>query len=220
MNINYKLIFLGSTNSLISYVGTHTLESIARCQRYKTIGDLLRANVDYFSYHIIIKLRQVERNSGVLDVVQTVIKYSKLDFLPYLKGIVEDVLRQLSGGTPFHKRNVYSFLKIFFTFIVSVKTLVKQQETKKQDTRVASISETIILSLLEYYNAKKLHEKIEDDMEETESMANVPNIELPEETSRNKDANFNTEGSKFIFIFISISFVYTHFVNMCFFIVC
>lgn len=185
-----------------------TLESIAETQQHKTIGDLLRANVDYFSYHILMKLRQVARNPGVLDVIEVVMKYSKLDFLPHLKGIVEDVLRQLS--MPYHQKDTYSFLKIFHTFIACVKTLISWEDTKeiikKEDIQTTNnLSETIILSLLEYYNAKKIDEKFEDNIEETESNADVPNFEeLTEET--NKDySNLNAEG--IIRIYISISFI-------------
>lgn len=202
------MIFLGSGNGLISYIGVRTLESIAETQQHKTIGDLLRANVDYFSYHILMKLRQVAHNPGVLDVIEVVMKYSKLDFLPHLKGIVEDVLRQLS--MPYHQKDTYSFLKIFHTFIACVKTLISWEDTKeiikKEDIQTTNnLSETIILSLLEYYNAKKIDEKFEDNIEETESNADVPNFEeLTEET--NKDySNLNAEG--IIRIYISISFI-------------
>jgi len=162
-----------------------TLETIAEAQQHKTIGDLLRANVDYFSYHVIIKLRKVNRNPGVLDVIEVVMKYSKLDFLPHLKGIVEDVLKQLS--TPYYQKDDYSFLKIFYTFVMCIKTLVKKEDTettKEEAIRVTNTcSETIILSLLEYYNAKKIDEKIDDDFEKLESSTDVPNIELSVETN-------------------------------------
>ncbi|XP_011264133.1 TELO2-interacting protein 1 homolog isoform X3 [Camponotus floridanus] len=169
----------GSGNSLISYIGVRTLESVAKAQQHETIGDLLRANVDYFSYHILMKLRQVARNPGVLDVIEVVMKYSRLDFLPHLKGIVNDVFRQLC--MPYHQKDTYSFLKIFHTFIACVKTLINWEDTKgiikKDDTQSTNnFSETIILSLLEYYNAKKIDEKIEkNNVEEIES--DVPNFE-------------------------------------------
>ncbi|XP_019889129.1 TELO2-interacting protein 1 homolog isoform X2 [Ooceraea biroi] len=178
----------GSGNALISYIGMRTLERIAEVQQHKTIGDLLRANVDYFSYHVIIKLRKLDRNPGVLDVVEVVMKYSKLEFLPHLKGIVEDVLRQLS--TSHYKKNTYSFLKVFYKFIVCIKMLIESQDTevaKKEDTRAnSSPSETIILSLLEYYNAKKINEKIEAEeinIEGIESDADASNIDPLEETN-------------------------------------
>lgn len=178
---------LGSENSLISYIGVRTLESVAKAQQHKTIGDLLRANVDYFSYHILMKLRQVTRNPGVLNVIEVVMKYSRLDFLPHLKGIVKDVFRQLC--MPYHQKDTYSFLKIFHTFIACVKTLISWENTKgiiKKDTQSTNnFSETIILSLLEYYNAKKIEdEKIENNVEEMESDADMSNFEeLTEETN-------------------------------------
>jgi len=179
-----------------------TLENIAEAQQHKTIGDLLRANVDYFSYHIIMKLRQVDRNPGVFDVIKVVMKYSRLDFLPHLKGIVEDVLRQLS--TPYHQKDTHSFLKIFHMFIICIKMLINCDDTKvtkEEDTRTTiNSSETIILSLLEYYNAKKIDEKIET--EETESDTNVSGTELPEEINEDySDSNVNGNIGIYIYFY-------------------
>lgn len=174
-------VISGSGNGLISYIGVCTLENVAKAQQHKTIGDLLRANVDYFSYHIIMKLRQINRNPGVFDVIKVVMKYSRVDFLPHLKGIVEDVLRQLS--TPHYQKDIYSFLKIFHTFIICMKTLINwdnTEVTKEENAQpINNPSETIILSLLEYYNAKKIDEKI--DIEEIASDTNMPDTELLEE---------------------------------------
>jgi len=175
---------------------------MAEMQQYETIGDLLRANVDYFSYHIIIKLRKLDRNPGVLDVIEVVMKYSKLEFLPHLKGIMDDALRQLSISH--YKKNTYSFLKIFYKFIVCIKMLMKSNTQnmdviKKEDTRASNTpSETIILSLLEYYNAKKINEQIESEeinIEEIGSNANAPNIDSLEETSEDYPEP-DVEGSK------------------------
>ncbi|KMQ96596.1 telo2-interacting protein 1-like protein, partial [Lasius niger] len=198
----------GSGNGLISYIGKRTLESVAEAQQHQTIGDLLRANVDYFSYHILMKLRQVARNPGVLDVIEVVMKYSRLDFLPHLKGIVEDMLRQLS--TPYRQKDTYSFLKIFHTFIACVKTLISWEDTKgiikKEDARATNNpSEIIILSLLEYYNAKKIDERIEDNIEETESNADINFEELTEETNEDySDPNAEDEKDKKLPIHIKI----------------
>lgn len=191
-----------------------TLESVAEAQQHQTIGDLLRANVDYFSYHILMKLRQVARNPGVLDVIEVVMKYSRLDFLPHLKGIVEDMLRQLS--TPYRQKDTYSFLKIFHTFIACVKTLISWEDTKgiikKEDARATNNpSEIIILSLLEYYNAKKIDERIEDNIEETESNADINFEELTEETNEDY-SDPNAEG--IIRIYINIVKFYKYFVNI------
>lgn len=188
----------GNGNGLISYIGVHTLENIARAQQHKTIGDLLRANIDYFSYHIIMKLRRIRDNPNVLDVVRVVIKYSRLDFLPYLKGIVEDVLNQLSV-IPCQQKDTYSFLRIFHTFVVCIKMLARQEAieaTKKEDVTANNPSETIVLSLLEYYT-KKTREKFENNYEDAETNADISNIEISEETNRETEEDFfnsNTEG--------------------------
>lgn len=164
---------LGSGHSLISFVGTQTLEQIAKSQEHDTVGDLLRANVDYFSYHVGIKLRKVEHNPTVLDVVEVVMKYSTMDVLPCLKEIVEDVLLQLNNN--FQKRNSYvSFLKIFYTFIKCIKKfansehvpIVHEQSKNEESLRTKSESSKIIQSLLDYYEAKKVDEDI-NDMEQS-----------------------------------------------------
>ncbi|XP_043265023.1 TELO2-interacting protein 1 homolog isoform X1 [Colletes gigas] len=154
----------GSGHTLISFVGTQTLERIAESLKYNSVGDLLRANVDYFSYHVTIKLRRVERNPGVLDVVGVVMKYSTMDVLPCLKEIVEDVLLQLNKS--FQKKNSYAFLKVFYTFTICIKKLVNSKDVPiicEQNETVESKSSKIIKSLLEYYEAKKIDENIEED---------------------------------------------------------
>lgn len=190
-----------------------TLENVAEAQQYRIISDLLRANVDYFSYHIIIKLRQIDRNPGVFDVIKVVMKYSRLDFLPHLKGIVEDVFRQLS--TPYRQKDTYSFLKIFHTFITCIKTLINLDDTKvtkEEDARATNnSSETIILSLLEYYNAKKIDEKMKDDIEEIGSDINISDTELPEETNEDY-LDPNAEGNKNLYIyFYRLQNFFTHY---------
>jgi len=141
----------------------------------------------------------LDYNPGVLDVVEVVMKYSKLEFLPHLKGIMDDALRQLSIS---HKKNTYSFLKIFYKFIICIKMLMKSntQDTdviKKEDTHNTP-SEIVILSLLEYCNAKKINEKIESEeinIEEIKLNANAPNIDPLEETNEDY-SELDIEGNK------------------------
>ncbi|XP_014614850.1 PREDICTED: TELO2-interacting protein 1 homolog isoform X2 [Polistes canadensis] len=173
----------GSTNSIISRVGIETLENIAKALKYETIGDLLRANVDYFSYHVTIKLRRIERNPGVLDVVKAVMKYSSMDVLPCLKEIVQDVLLQLN--TVFQKRNTFSFLNVFYIFILCIKKL-----TAKPDADVTRTSPTLVqkepheiitLNLLEFYEARKAKEQIDQNL--NNEVTDEENTEKPDEES-------------------------------------
>ncbi|KOX73245.1 TELO2-interacting protein 1 like protein [Melipona quadrifasciata] len=90
----------GSGHSLISFVGTQTLEQIAKSQGHDTVGDLLRANVDYVSYHVGIKLRKVEYNPDVLDVIEVVMKYKRQENIPFYIEIVEDILKHSTHFLP------------------------------------------------------------------------------------------------------------------------
>ncbi|XP_076226643.1 telo2 interacting protein 1 isoform X2 [Nomia melanderi] len=181
----------GSNHSLISFVGTQTLEIIAKSQEHNTVGDLLRANVDYFSYHVTVKLRRVERNPGVLNVIGVVMKYSTIDVLPCLREIVEDVLLQLNNN--FQKKNSHAFLKVFFTFTVCIKKIVKPKDVpviRKQSIIVENKSSKIIESLLDYYRIRKEIDKeieespadidLEDEVE-TQALEECDEVHLTEE---------------------------------------
>ncbi|XP_043485758.1 TELO2-interacting protein 1 homolog isoform X2 [Polistes fuscatus] len=174
----------GSTNSLLSRVGIETLENIAEALKYKTIGNLLRANVDYFSYHVTVKLRRIERNPGVLDVVKVVMKYSSMDVLPCLKEIVLDVLLQLN--TVFQKRNTFSFLNVFYIFILYIKKLTAEPDADVTQTSPTLIQkephEIITLNLLEFYEARKAKEQTDQ---------NLDNEVTDEENTENQDEESN-----------------------------
>lgn len=161
--------------------------------------------MDYLSFDVLLKLKKINSNPSVLDVIEVVTKYSKTNFLPHLRGIVEDVLKQMN--TPYFQ-NYYSFLKIFYTFVVCIKMLMEKKNykaTKEETTSVPnSCSETIILSLLEYYNAKKIDEKIGDDFGETGSNTDAPNIELSEETNNNYLDGIIQKDNKNLYIFLQI----------------
>lgn len=151
---------------MIRYLGLQTLEIIANSQKLDTIGDLFRVNFDYISYHVTVKLRRVERNPGVLDVVGVVTNYSTMDFLPHLKDIVDDLL--LQSGSSTQKRNVRSFLKVFYAFVICVKRLtlnkVSQENDKFfDDSKSWRPAEIVINNFLEYYDAKKDSLMIQDN---------------------------------------------------------
>ncbi|XP_074104197.1 telo2 interacting protein 1 [Cotesia typhae] len=153
----------GSGHGMISLVGLQTLDHIANAQGKKSITDLIRENVDYISYHVTIKLRRVEKNPGVLNVVAVVMKYSTMDVLPCLKEIVEDALTQL--GANFQKANVYSLLKVLYTFTVCLKQLLGISESvkKKEEEKEINIAERVIENLLEHCESKKVSEDFEND---------------------------------------------------------
>ncbi|XP_021917527.1 TELO2-interacting protein 1 homolog isoform X2 [Zootermopsis nevadensis] len=76
----------GSANGLVV-----AIRDISHACGYgRDVTDLVQANVDYFSYHVTFKLRRMEQNAGVMDVLNIVMKYSSMDVLPCLEDIVKD----------------------------------------------------------------------------------------------------------------------------------
>lgn len=82
----------GSANGLVAEAGMAAIRDISRACGYgRDVADLVQANVDYFSYHVTCRLRRMEQNPGVMDVLNIVMKYSSMDVLPCLEDIVKDV---------------------------------------------------------------------------------------------------------------------------------
>lgn len=82
----------GSANGLVAEAGMAAIRDISHACGYgRDVTDLVQANVDYFSYHVTFKLRRMEQNAGVMDVLNIVMKYSSMDVLPCLEDIVKDV---------------------------------------------------------------------------------------------------------------------------------
>lgn len=156
----------GNGNSFISYAGQTALERIARSQKYTNVGNLLRANIDYVTYHVTVKIRRVERNPGVLDVFAIVMNYSTIDVLPCLKEVVEDALAQLNRN--FHERNTYSLLKILYAFTICIRKLTKSadisDDERKETNETPDQAEIVLQSVLEYCRAKEDAERIEEEI--------------------------------------------------------
>jgi hypothetical protein len=82
----------GSANGLVAEAGMTALWDISdTCGYGRDVTGLVQANVDYFSYHVTCRLRRMEQNPGVIDVLNIVMKYSSMDVLPCLEEIVKDV---------------------------------------------------------------------------------------------------------------------------------
>ena len=82
----------GSANGLVAQAGITAIWDISEACGYgRDVTGLVQANADYFSYHVTCRLRRVEQNPGVIDVLNIVMKYSTMDVLPCLEEIVKDV---------------------------------------------------------------------------------------------------------------------------------
>lgn len=148
---------------MLRSTGLTSLDQIAKTRGLSSIADLIRANVDYLTYHVTMKLRRIERNPGVFDVIDVVMEHTSIDFLPSLKDIVDDVLQQTNSK--WQKNNVYDFLKVFYTFAVCIRRLTanEHKEVKESDEK-KNLVENVVSSLLEYVEAKKVTENLEDEL--------------------------------------------------------
>lgn len=82
---------LGSAQPLISAAGFLTLSNISKACGYKTVTHLIVDNTDYFSFHVIHKLKRLEQNPSVLDVLNVVMTYSTKHVLPSIMDIINKV---------------------------------------------------------------------------------------------------------------------------------
>lgn len=176
---------------MLRTVGLEALEKITKSQ-YNTTEELLQKNVDYISYHVTLKLRRVNRNPGVLDVLAVVMEFSTMDFLPCLKEIVNDVLRQ--SNETIQKDNIDSFLRVFYTFTKCVRRLTLKNVTQsKEENNFGNNSnkkERIIQQLVEYKKLKELTKLENIEEEEKEEPVSIEEIE---EEMKNS-ASYGEEG--------------------------
>lgn len=167
----------GSGQSLLRFVGLSTLETIAKSQGHETVPGLLQENIDYVSYQVALKLRRVERNPGILDVVEVVMKYSALDFLPCLKEIVENVLSRSNAN--WRSCTSLPFLKVFYTFLVCVRRLTSEEAKDLEESRDSKDKGTedpvqmAIKNAVDYYEAKKSSRVFEDNEAESSNEENI-----------------------------------------------
>lgn len=177
----------GNKNQLIRSIGLNTLQVFAESQASSNITSFLRDNVDYISYHVTVKLRRVDRNPGVLDVVTTVINYSTLDFLPCLREIVAEALGQLRVASC--GDNSRSILKVLYTFIMCIRRQVcdkkiEKNNNPKENAVSTCLADKVIMALVDHKEAKRADTMIDEDCQvnENQVQAEIDNNVKAEET--------------------------------------
>lgn len=147
----------GSANGLVAEAGMNAVLDISEaCGHGRDVTELVRANADYFSYHVTCKLRRVQQYPGVMDVLQVVMRYSSMNVLPCLEEIVKDVLMQSCDA--FQDRNIISFLRVFHTFVVSVRQWLLNDEMKdiqSSDVLEPCAAPKMVDDLVEYHRCKR-----------------------------------------------------------------
>ncbi|KAJ8672797.1 hypothetical protein QAD02_004057 [Eretmocerus hayati] len=147
----------GCEHNLVRTIGLSTLRTISKSQNLDTIGNLFKVNVDYITYHVSMKLRRVDRNPGVLNVVKVVTQYTTMDFLPHLNSIVDDILVQSASNI--QRRNATSFLRVFHAFAICIEKLSNNEYSDKTDEFLTAMkaltpAEIIINNIIEFKNAQ------------------------------------------------------------------
>lgn len=198
-NIEIKYVVSGSEHSLLRFIGLTTLKTIAESQNFSTLGDLFKSNVDYITYHVTLKLRHIERNPGVLDVIQIVTNYSTVDFLSHLKEIVDDLLLQSTSSI--QKRNVQSFLKVLYAFVLCVERLTLKEEICKREpvgVNIIKPSDVVMSNFLEFHKATRnsgLFEKLSDS---DQDFTDEPSLDNSKGKS-DVDGDQNYDGASLVF---------------------
>ncbi|XP_068084493.1 TELO2-interacting protein 1 homolog isoform X2 [Anabrus simplex] len=167
----------GSTHKLLALAGTMAAMEIACAGGYgSSIACLLTANMDYFSFHVTIKLRKVDRNPGVLDVLSLAMRHSNKEMLPSLQTIVDDVLLQSCDS--FQDRHALSFLQVFYTFFVSIRKWLGDEDSSQQPCRKEVKSSTSIVESIVKYHENKLLSDLKIDVQSAEGTSPDSESEL------------------------------------------
>nr|CAD7194742.1 unnamed protein product [Timema douglasi] len=85
----------GSPHPLLAAAGGEAARRIACSCGHTDIAALVGNNQDYISFHISMRLRTLELNPGVLDVLNVVLNHSNVELLPHLQRIITEVQESL-----------------------------------------------------------------------------------------------------------------------------
>lgn len=151
--------YLGSAQPMLSTAGLIALLEISKSCEYNSVTDLIVQNTDYFSFHVIKRLKRLEENTRVLDVLNVVMKYSTIDVLPPIMNIINEVylcskpLIKYSFNLTalifqvlfyscdkFQEHNTTSFLRVFYSFVQCLRRWAKMN-TKKESKTVQLLKE-------------------------------------------------------------------------------
>lgn len=67
------------------------LQDLTSAYGYADITTLINNYIDYFTFYVERKLKRIENIQEVLCVLEVVMKYTKIDILPYIADIISEV---------------------------------------------------------------------------------------------------------------------------------
>ncbi|CAG2059362.1 unnamed protein product, partial [Timema podura] len=145
----------GSPHPLLAAAGGEAARRIACTCGHADIAALVGNNQDYISFHISMRLRTLELNPGVLDVLNVVLNHSSVELLPHLQRIITEVLLvnfNLRSG-----RNTTAFLRVFYASICALRRWYRTPDghtSSPRDNASCSGHPSVVEGLLEYHRCQ------------------------------------------------------------------
>nr|CAD7258809.1 unnamed protein product [Timema shepardi] len=169
----------GSPHPLLAAAGGEAARRIACSCGHTDIAALVGNNQDYISFHISMRLRTLELNPGVLDVLNVVLNHSNMELLPHLQRIITEVLLvnfNLRSG-----RNTTAFLRVFYASICALRRWYHTPDghtSSPKDNASCSGHPSVVEGLLEYHRCQDSQVTSTYDHE----MSQDPNVAPVEES--------------------------------------
>ncbi|KAG5887572.1 hypothetical protein JTB14_009980 [Gonioctena quinquepunctata] len=176
----FKVLYLilekaGSSHCLVRAAGISALKNITISSGFSEVTQMINGNIDYFTFHVERKLNKAEDKENVLNVLAVVLKYSTIDVLKYIAGVLEEVLMQ--SCDKFKEKDSTAFLRIFNIFVECLSKwlnieaeekpiIPKAQKLKEmEEFQVTGLSEDIENDFSDEIMGKTAEEMYEEDME-------------------------------------------------------
>lgn len=190
----------GSRHFMIHTAGLYALNKLKMALSLDSLSELIFQNVDYITFHLNQSIRNINKSQGGLDIFGVVLKYTTLDYMPHVEGILSTVLDE--SVKSYQTKNTLSFLKLFRIILVGIQSLTKQEE--KDNTLQPKVLEPRLNhkdwlnSLLEKDDLEQ-EVDVDENIEPTDTIENESNVD---DTQSNADNAI--EKPKFIEITLSI----------------
>nr|XP_023014503.1 TELO2-interacting protein 1 homolog [Leptinotarsa decemlineata]XP_023014504.1 TELO2-interacting protein 1 homolog [Leptinotarsa decemlineata]XP_023014505.1 TELO2-interacting protein 1 homolog [Leptinotarsa decemlineata]XP_023014506.1 TELO2-interacting protein 1 homolog [Leptinotarsa decemlineata] len=164
----------GSSHSLVRAAGVSALKTISTSCGYSEVTEMINANVDFFSFQVERKLIRAEDKENVLNVLTIVLKYSTMDVLKYIAGIIQEVLVQ--SCDKFKEQNCIAYLQVFKVFVqcltewlqIEVKEEPIKSKAEKlkevEDFTVSGVNKNVENNFSDAIMEKTAEEMFKEDM--------------------------------------------------------
>ncbi|KAK6629963.1 hypothetical protein RUM43_003784 [Polyplax serrata] len=140
-SLYYVVELMGSSYSIVSNEATKAAITISNACGFKgSIESLIRHNIDYLTYHSVIKLKR--NNVGVFDVMTVLIKNSAIETVSGLEQIINNVLATSSQNL--NSRLTISYLRLFQTYVLCVRKWLCHLNIKSREASNENLIQELV----------------------------------------------------------------------------